>query len=109
MTSDDFNKWAADIRHKFVDTRGTTYTGYIAPAPWCPMRYINDPRFLGDDKATAEERRLGREANVRFDQNSRASLNRDFELYSVMPIRCFKAIKRGDELYLSYGPSYQFK
>ena len=44
-SSNDFDKWSAHINYKFVSREGEVYTAYICPAPWCVVRYINDPRY----------------------------------------------------------------
>ena len=110
VSSNDFSKWAAELTYNFKSTDGKRHKGWIAPTPWCVMRYINDPRYLADDKATRQEKRDNRRtANCAFTQKGKASINRHYEQYDVLRIVAATQILCGSELFIDYGQSYQFK
>ena len=106
---DEFNRWAIEIQYKFIDSTGNPYSAWIAPAPFCCCRYLNDPRYHESDKTTKEERdSRPRVSNTNFTLDSKAKVNRDFERYNVIAVTATKFVKRGSELFIDYGTNYQF-
>ena len=108
VTSEDFEKWSAKISdYRFVDSNNNSYDGYIAPAPFCVCRYINDPRYRSKDKG--KDVKVKRKANVVFRVNEKAKCNRDFEQYTAVTVEALETIGADSELYVNYGDSYIFK
>ena len=110
VTSADYTKWAVEISgYQFVARDGSKFTGWICPAPWCVVRYINDPRYLENDKATENERKnKPRTANVICRPASNCPLNRDFQKCTAIQILTTRRVRRGEELFLNYGKHYDF-
>lgn len=126
VSSKQFKKFAAELTHPFTASDGSKYTGWIAPAPWCAMRYINDPRTLPTSKhsntansptptptstptsTTNNSDQSLRTANVKFHIKKKMSLNKHFQYYDALSIVCIKKIKKGSELFLDYGSEYEF-
>ena len=44
------NKCSIDVHYEFLDTSGERYSAWIAPAPFCCRRFINDPQEHRDDR-----------------------------------------------------------
>ena len=109
VTSEEFEKWSAKIStYQFVDTNNNKYDGYVAPAPFCVCRYINDPRVVkGERNPPSTNNR--RRANVEFQVDKKARCNRDFEKYNVVSVVATTTIPADAELYVSYGDEYNFK
>lgn len=132
VTSADFEKWSAHINDfRFTDRNNNRYDGYVAPAPFCAMRYINDPRYRQEDKQYAayctylEENKkkpkktrtadvansstfTPRTPNVKFETDTDRKGNRDFELYTSIRVVATKTIAADSELFVAYGDKYRF-
>ena len=109
VTADDFEKWAAKISGKqFTDAESRKYDGYICPAPFCTMRYINDPRYLPGGNET-KPKKNPRTANVEFAVDPRTRYNRDFEQYYAVGIVAKRDIAVNQELFMEYGDDYNFQ
>ena len=124
VSSDEFKKYAVELTHAFTAADGTTYSGWIAPAPWCAMRYINDPRIVPCPKSktsaapaaatttpagtTDITEQAPRTANVKFQLKSKLTLNKHFQYHDALTIVCTTKIKKGSELFIDYGSEYEF-
>ena len=108
VTSQDFEKWSAKIStYQFVDTNNNKYDGYVAPAPFCVCRYINDPKVVKGEKNPPSNNNR-RKANVEFRVDPKARCNRDFEKYTAVSVVATTTIRADEELYVPYGDEYNF-
>lgn len=106
VTSNDYDRWAMQLPHTFVDVSDNQYNGWVVGAPFCVARYINDPRYLdGDPDSNTTTKRV---ANTQSLPKSKNLRNKDFELYDCVHIVATCDIDRDDELFLSYGTEYTF-
>lgn len=109
VSSSEFDKWGNQIDHEFVDIDGNKYNGFIAPAPFCVCRYINDSRYLEGDRTPLEKRKKeNRRPNVEFRIDKKAKFNRDFEKYTAIHLVAICDINHGSELFVNYGSNYTF-
>lgn len=108
VTAESFRKWALDLNEKVSDSKGQTHSVWVVPAPFCAMRYINDPRYLQGDKAKLETRRVSpRRANVEFKAASTKSRT-DYRKHGVLQVVALRNIRVGEELFVEYGGKYMF-
>ena len=104
------NKQSIEVHYEFVDTSGERHSAWIALAPFCCSRFINDPRYHDTDKADEEERKKNpRKSNVSFNTDKKAKLNRDFERVDVIQVTATAAIPKGAEIFSDYGINYVFE
>ena len=123
VTSEEFEKWSLKIQgYQFVDRNNNRYDGYVAPAPFCVARYINDPRYTEEDKEYAQYKKHlkdldttiqstfePRKANVEFHCDTTGKRNKDFEKYTSVTIVATDFIATDSELFINYGDAYVFK
>ena len=113
VTVRDFNKYKLQIpvaTNGLVVGQETVSELYVVPRQLCPLRKLNDPRYLpGDKDMTRVE--LGemprREANVKVTAPRVRSV-REASRYSLVEVKCVKDISLGEELFFDYG-SYYFQ
>ena len=110
-SSEEFNKWSNQIDHEFCDTKGQRYKCFIAPAPFCVTKMINDPRYVEGDAEKEEsegQEAVRRRPNVQFAIDKKAKWNKDFEIFSAIQVVATADIAAGTELFADYGQNYQF-
>ena len=110
VTVDDFEKWSMVVDHEVVARNGVRHKVFIVPAPFCAMRYINDPRYLDRDAEKLLETEK-RKANVRYIlDNATANGNAmDVASHTMIRVVASRNISKGDELYADYGSEYKFR
>ena len=111
VTVAEFNKYKLAISIPstgLVIGEETACQLFIVPSKFCPLRKINDPRYLeGDEDIQGVE--LG-EVEKRF-SNVRVSAPRvrsvkEASKHSLVQVECVRDIRIGEELFFDYGPDY---
>ena len=77
---------------------------WIVPAPMCAMRYINDPRYMVNDKAPARGRT--RAANIRFAPPPDNFTPNVISDYRTQPLTALRNVTAGEEFYIDYSSRY---
>jgi len=80
-----FNKWAFESRYKAMDRNNNQYPVWIYPAPFCAMKYINDPRHVDPDTSVASASPY-RSPNAQFVDFREPETAADFRLFTCITV-----------------------
>ena len=98
---------AVELRSKAVDDKDKEHPTFIVPAPFWVAGYINDPRYLPDDRDEVERHtKLYRTANVRFVESVASPSKHKLRSNGLVVIETIREIRTGEELFLDYGKSF---
>lgn len=83
---------------------------HIISAQFCAMQYINYPRYIEDEKdeATRWKGKERRKADVQFVDVCTGNHPLDLCDVEFMGTISVRNIKKGEELFVEYGSSYNF-
>lgn len=108
VDASDFSKWALRITHGrgiVIDKKPRHI--WIVPARFCAMRFVNDPRYLADEKVPPLGQR--RTANAIFEQKSAILRPGDVGNHTIEVVRTIRDVRRGEEFLTDYGNDYIMK
>ena len=77
---------------------------WIVPGSMCAMRYINDPRYLDEDRTPRNKR--DRKANVEFYHGDEALRPTTIVHHTAQEIWASRNIVVGEEFYVDCGSEY---
>lgn len=110
VTVDDFQKRAIQLYRPCQPMKGTARKIWVVTAKFCAARFINDPRYLpGDKERTSSRTDTPRKAHAIFHMSCQPLSLLQFEQDALIAITATSNIKRGDELFVSYGPEYDIR
>ena len=111
VSSDEYRKWALQLKYPFTDARNKKHTGYICPGPFNAMRYTNSFEYIeGDPEKEAYDKKTLLNPRCANCQYKLINTQRTFlyEKYTACPIQATRDILPGEELLLDYGDSYTY-
>ena len=119
VTKQRFNDFAVETRGVAKDSGNNEHVVYIVPTPYSVASKINDPRYLvGDEEYHLRTTNKARRANCKLeermptggttDSNRSILTNHDLTDLNLVTIRATRPIKKGEELFVSYGSNFVF-
>lgn len=108
VTPERFQDRAMDTCFRVKDDNDQEHPVWIVPAPFCVTQYINDGRYLPEDKEINSSTPTRRRNNVEIVCSDIHSVQ-DLRMCNVIMVVSRRNITAGEELFTDYGSEYEFR
>lgn len=92
----------------FLTTKGLEYSGWVGPAPFCVMRYFNDPQCLEGDRIELKSAGIETRKPNGKNEASRKMSGESFDMRKLLQVVVLRSIMVGKELLADCGEKFVF-
>lgn len=98
-TAQSLGKWAAAQEGRVSDNSGQVYSVWMVLDLFYALQYINDPRYVKEDRKGREGRVIGaRKPSMQF-RASRTLLREKFRKLELLQMAAFRNVKVGEKFF----------